>query len=266
MDQPASPLKVTARALLLAERIETSGLERSDLISSAPLAFRVGERGFAAFFRYGIAVLVGLTPIEEDDVLRKVRPRLVGTYDKIEDEAVTVTIDSKGEDAVPPGGPIQLKDLSPARLLVLADILAKTVALGRDEKELSAVFDIIEPLARRLSSEGRTPTKRRDTVRLIGRSLLANHRIAGRVAIDEKPDVLWDRPDLERLYARLEDEYEVKERAFALANKVRVLNETAHALTDLIDTQRSQRLELLIVLLFVAELILSAAQFWFAKG
>ena len=27
----------------------------------------------------------------------------------------------------------------------------------------------------------------------------------------EKPDVLWDRPDLERLYARLENEYELKE-------------------------------------------------------
>ena len=37
----------------------------------------------------------------------------------------------------------------------------------------------------------------------IGQALLAQHRVSGRVAVEEKPDVLWDRPDLERLYARL---------------------------------------------------------------
>ncbi len=36
-----------ARALLLGERIDTSGLERADLVSSAPLAFHVGATGFA---------------------------------------------------------------------------------------------------------------------------------------------------------------------------------------------------------------------------
>ena len=29
----------------------------------------------------------------------------------------------------------------------------------------------------------------------------------------KKPDVLWDNPQLERLHARLADEYELKERA-----------------------------------------------------
>ena len=42
--------------------------------------------------------------------------------------------------------------------------------------------------------------------------------------------MLWDRPDLERLYARLEDEYELKERAGALKRKLDVIVETAHAL------------------------------------
>lgn len=262
----ALPTRVTARALLLAERIDTSGLERSDLISTAPLAFRVGTEGFAAFFRYGVAVLVGLTPIEEDDVLRKVRPRLIGTYERMEDETAALVVHRNTDDQVPPGGPISVQDLTGARLLVIADALAKNVALGRDEREVSAVFDVIEPLARTLSTSGHTPTKRRDLVRLIGKALLANHRIAGRVAIEEKPDVLWDRPDLERLYARLEDEYELKERARTLSNKLSVINDTAHALTDLIDTDRSMRLEATVVILIVAEVCLTLVQLWLNRG
>ena len=48
---PMPPVRCTARALLLGERIDTSGLERSDVISTAPLAFRVGSSGFAVLFR-----------------------------------------------------------------------------------------------------------------------------------------------------------------------------------------------------------------------
>jgi uncharacterized Rmd1/YagE family protein len=54
--------------------------------------------------------------------------------------------------------------------------------------------------------------------------------VSGRVAVEEKPDVLGDRPDLERLYARLEDEYELKERADGLNRKLAVVAETTQAL------------------------------------
>ena len=76
----------------------------------------------------------------------------------------------------------------------------------------------------------------------------------------EKPDVVWDRPDLERLYARLEDEYELKERADALSRKLAVISETAEVLTDMIDTKRSLRLELIIVVLILFEIVITGYQ------
>ena len=76
----------------------------------------------------------------------------------------------------------------------------------------------------------------------------------------EKPDILWDKPHLERLYARLEDEYELKERAEALNGKLTVIAETAQVLTDIIDTRRSLRLEVIIVLLILFEVIMTIYQ------
>jgi uncharacterized Rmd1/YagE family protein len=69
--------------------------------------------------------------------------------------------------------------------------------------------------------------------------------------------VLWDHPQFERLNARLVDEYEIKERAVALARKLRVIDETARALTDIIDTERSMRLEATIVILIVVEILVA---------
>ncbi|MHB2167530.1 RMD1 family protein [Alsobacter sp. R-9] len=255
--QPAQ--RLTVRALLLGDRIDTTGLERSDMISTVPFAFRTGENGFVVLFRYGVAVLGGMSPIEEDDVLRKLGPRVAGPLPRLDDEVAVMELTPERDDQVPPGGPVQVKDWSSGRLLVVADALAKSVALAHNERQVSAVFDVIDPLARDLARDGRVPVNRKSILKLIGEALLVDHRMSGRVAVDEKPDVLWDRPDLERLYARLEDEYELKERSHTLSRKLGVVQETARALTDLIDAQRSVRLEATIVALIVFEILIT---FW----
>ena len=255
-----TPKRLTARALIVGERIDTAGLERPDTISLLPLAFRVGEQGMVALFRFGVAVMVGLSPLEEEDMLQRLQSRVYGERAKGDDETAVLEIAPESGEQKAAGGPIQIKDLSPQRFLVVADALAKTVALARDEREVNKVFDVIEPFAARLAASGRTPFRRRAMLRLIGQALLVQHRVSGRVAVEEKPDVLWDRPDLERLYVRLEDEYELKERADVLKRKLEVIVETAHALTDIIDADRATRLEAAIVLLIVLELIAAIVQ------
>src|SRR5271165_2901449 len=255
-----APTRLTARALIVGERIDTAGLERPDTISLLPLAFRVGVNGLVALFRFGVAVMVGLTPLEEEDTLDKLRARVTGERAKGDDETAVLEISPVGDEQKSSGGPIQIKDLSPQRFLVVADALSKTVALARDEREVNKVFDVIEPFAAQLAATGRPPFRRSAMLRLIGQALLVQHRVSGRVAVEEKPDVLWDRPDLERLYARLVDEYELNERAGVLKRKLDVIVETAHALTDIIDADRATRLEWAIILLIVAELVASVVQ------
>src|SRR5579862_8438319 len=168
------PVRCTARALLLGERIDTAGLERSDVISTAPLAFRVGASGYAVLLRYGVVVLLGLSPIEEDEVLRGIMPRVIGPYAKIEDEVAAIEIAPDRDDQVTTGGPITVKDLTPPRLLVVADVLNKNVALVRDEREVNKVLELIEPFATRLAQTGRAPFNRRRMLRLIGQTLLVH--------------------------------------------------------------------------------------------
>ena len=254
---PAPAPRMRARAVVLGERLDTGGLERSDLINAAPLAFRTGPNGFAVLFRYGVAVLVGLSPVEEDEFLRGLAARVSNPVDPMEEESAVVVIAPEKDEQIAPGGPIVLSDLSPARLVVLADALAKNVALARDERQVSRVFEVIDPFAAELAANGRPPGNRRSMLRLIGQALQVRQRLSGRIEVSEKPDILWDRPDLERLHARLADEYELSERAGALTRKLEVIGDTAQALTDLIDTDRSVRLEAAIVLLIVVEIVIT---------
>ncbi|MES2721630.1 MAG: RMD1 family protein [Pseudomonadota bacterium] len=147
----AAPLPVpqgsdllTARAVVLGERIDTAGLERRDALSTAPLSFRVG-RGRVVVFRYGVTVLIGLDPVTEDEVLRGIRPRVHGQLVLQEEETIRLAAGDEQDEGVQPDGVVRIGALSPDKLLVVADALAKSAALASDERQVAQVFDTIEP-------------------------------------------------------------------------------------------------------------------------
>jgi len=264
MDQPSkSPpggIRTTARAFFVSERLNTSGLERGDVLATTPLAFRVNANGVAILFRYGVVVLIGLNALEEEEFLRGLEQRMTGKFARRDEEIAIVERAADREELIPPGGPISLQSLSPERLILIAEALAKSVVLARHEREVASVFDTTEPFARELAQRGQMRGGRQAILKHIGNALLVRHRVSGPVEVEEKPDVLWDKPHLERLYARLEDEYELKERAESLNRKLAVIAESAQVLTDIIDTRRSLRLEVIIVLLILFEVIMTIYQ------
>jgi uncharacterized Rmd1/YagE family protein len=250
------------RAILVSDRIDTSNPEHENVVAMAPLSYKFGKDGFVTLFRYGVVVMVGLDAEEETALLRSLQPRLIGPIAPREEEIARVEIAPDKEEQIMPGGPIVVKATTPECLIVIADALSKSVALARDEREVAGVFEQVEPFARQLAERGVAYTGRRTILKHIGNALLVQQRVSGRVAVTDKPDVVWDRQDLDRLYARLEDEYELKERAEALSRKLTVIADTAEVLADLIDTRRSLRLEIIIVVLIAVELILAGYQIW----
>ncbi len=257
--------RVTAHALNLGDRINTAGFEK-DALSAVPLALRIGKDGIAVVFRYGVVVFFGTSAEEEAAFLERLSPRIGGRLTPVEEETATIELLGENEDQVAAGGPVQVRDMSLARLLLVSDALAKSVVLAHDEREVAKVFDTIEPFVRELAASGKFFRNRRGILKLIGEALLVQHNVSGRVAIAEKPDALWDRPDLERLYARLEDEYELRQRVDTLNRKLSVVAETADSLADIIDTRRSLRLEIIVVLLIAFEIVIAFYQIYAARG
>jgi uncharacterized Rmd1/YagE family protein len=256
--------QLTAHALQIGDRINTAGFE-GQVLSSAPLAVRVGSAGLAVLFRYGVAVFIGLSADQEAEFLERLHARTFGKISPAEEEWAKIQVANEADETIPVGGPVLVREFSLERLLVVADALAKSVVLGHDERQVTNVFDTIEPFAQELAKFGKTSRDRTDLLKLVGNALLVQHRISGRVAAGEKPDVLWDRPDLERLYARLEDEYELSERVETLNRKLSVISDTAITLSDIIDTKRSLRLEIIVVFLIAFEIVITFYEI-FSRG
>lgn len=255
-DHSEKTVPILVHAALLGDRLTVDRAGQSGVISTAPFCFRKAS-GYVVVFRYGAVVLIGLSLAQEAEILAQFAPA-TSAPGPVEEERLLIELQPGQDEGFLGSGRLQLHELTPAHVLVLADVLAKSVALARYEREIAAVIDTIEPAATRLAASGRVPSARKALLRLIGEALLAQHRVSGRIAFAEKPEILWEHPELERFYVRLEDEYEIIERGTLLNGKVSVVSAAAETFTDLIDTQRSARLEFLIVFLILAELIIAA--------
>ena len=257
MQNELFPTKTTikVRALLLGGRLELKGLESGRVLPALPLMISAGEQGFAVLFRYGAVVLFNVAPVEEVSFLHYLQPLLRDPFESPDTEVTEITIDPDKEERVE-NNVISVKDTAPERLQVVADIFAKSVVLDHYEQRIAGAFDRIEPLADQLQRKGRTDFRDMELLRHIGGTLLIQHTTVGRVEVGEKPEILWERPDLERLYVRLEDEYELHARHVALERKLDLISRTAETLLNLMQHKRSLRVEWYIVILIMAEIFL----------
>jgi uncharacterized Rmd1/YagE family protein len=252
-----APATSVVRAILLGERIDTRGLEEPEPLATAPLALKVEPAGVAVLFRYGVAVLFDVALGEERRFIDRLMPRVVDPYDSPEIDELRVGIRPDADEQIAVDGTLTLRDLAVERAQLVADCLAKSVVLAHYEARIASIFDRIEPLAASLRKRGRPGSQGRHLLRHIGNVLTVQHKMVGRVETGEKPEVLWDHPELERLYVRLADEYELRERDRALDRKLEVISRTVETLLDLVQQSRNLRVEWYIVALIVAELVLS---------
>jgi len=249
--------KIPVRALQLGERIEVKGLEREDAFSASPLAFRTSSTGIAVLFKTGAAVFIGMTPVEEEQLIAALGDRIINPLTERETENVQIVVTPDEDALLSSAGDLQIKVADPDRLLLVAEALAMSVTLAYDERRIGAAFERIDKAAQTLQARRLPPNPQGELLEQIGEALLIQQRLAARVDLDDKPDVLWDHPELERFWARLVDEYDLTQRARAISRKLEVIRGTADTLTDLFATRTSHRLEWYIIALIAFEVVLS---------
>jgi uncharacterized Rmd1/YagE family protein len=249
---------IGVRALLLGDRLDTRALETERMLATAPVAISLPDDSIAVLFRYGVIVLFGATREAEAALIRSIRPSITEPFSAVDEEQARVIIAANAEQLIDPVGNILLRERSVERFQLVADVLAKNLVLTHYEAAIAAIFDRIEPLAETLRKQGRAGARSKELLHHIGNVLAMQHRMVGRVETGEKPELLWEHPELERLYVRLAEEYELRDRDRALDRKLDVISRTVETLLGLVQTRSSARVEWYIVLLIVAELVLAA--------
>jgi uncharacterized Rmd1/YagE family protein len=215
--------------------------------------------GSAFLLRYGALVLVGVPAAEEAALRERLAPRLHAPFERPAEETAWLSPGAE-LDTVDADGTIRLRDLSAPRLMVVADVLAKSVALAQQEATLAEALDRVEPQVAAMRGTGGVPASSRALLRQIGHALQARQRTAVRVEAGDRPDLLWDHPELGRLHERLSDEYEIVERGEALDRKLALIGDTVATLLSIVQGRRGLWLEVAVVVLVGIEVVVTLSE------
>ncbi len=97
---PTAAQQLTAHALLIGDRINTAGFE-GQVLSSSPLAVRVGTNGLAVLFRYGVAVFIGLSAARRRSFSQRLSARTYGRITPAEEEWAKIQVAKEAEEPIP---------------------------------------------------------------------------------------------------------------------------------------------------------------------
>ncbi|MGV8933095.1 MAG: RMD1 family protein [Gallionellaceae bacterium] len=245
-----------ARALLLGDRLDLKQFKLADCLATTPLTLLVDkDGGIAVLFRYGVVVLFGVQSLDESRFIDSLKPLLTNSYSTPETEELDIHCGQKNIGVQ--SGAVSLDEVSLEILQVIADALSKNIVLSQYEKKVANEFDKIEPFAQELATYGKVSAGSRQLLSKIGSMLLIEHRMVGRAEIGDKPETLWNFPQLESLYASLEDEFELIERQSALDRKLGLISDTAQTLADVWDNKQLHKLEWYVIALILFEIVIS---------
>ncbi len=257
--------QITARAFFKGERIDLRTFENSNCLDRMPLTVKVGAEGLVVLQRYGTVVFFNVSAEEEAEFMEKLESWITKAIERPEIEEVQVQLDESVKDQIGKDGTIILENGALERFQTVADILAKSVLLSYYEANIAKAFASIEPIAANFQRQRQTQQPGSELLKHIGNTLMIQQIMVGLVEIEEKPELLWDHPELDRLYLRLEDEYEIRERNRALERKLELISLTATTVLELVQHRSGIRLEWYILGLILVETLLTTYQIFFLR-
>jgi len=247
---------ILARARIIGERLSLKALDQAELLATNPLIMRAGATGCAVLLRYGVIVTVDLSSDEESALLAMLRPHIFEPIHSDISEELPITFRPQVKERLE-GDVLWLRECSAERLQIVAEALGKSVVLNYYEIEISGIFKSIKPFTLGIQGKQVRSPKEEDLLSYISGTLLIQQKMFGIVEVGEKPDPVWDDPSLDRLYLRLEDEYELRERLVILEQKLALISRTVETSLNLLQRNSSHRVEWYIVILIVIEIFLA---------
>lgn len=252
------------RAFLLAEQFNLKSITtKRKTTEGSSVMLAVDASRVAFVFAYGIVVFFSPEDTSEPILYwqEACKPYLSGCFfDTTQEEHLTILTKAASDGFV--AGTCTLSQTTRDHLELIAEVLARSLILEKHEKLLDTRFDQVKPIAKNIIA-GKVHEQRHDLLQYIGANLMAEHDLAGRAAITEKPALLWENGQLEAFYHLLMDEFEIQERQSIVERKMEAISRTAQTYLDVSMHQHDLRLEWYIIILIFIEIVLEVYTIYF---
>ena len=210
--------------------------------------------GDAFFFPYGCAIFWGMEEEEESQLLSRLRPFLANPLDSpTRDESTfhygdTTVIQEEEDEIVLESEDILIK-------LSLSHGLSQSVKLAWFEESVGHTISKAQFLPQELARKGKISLSRKKLSKKIGALFAERNSVNLESDILDTPEFFWRRPKYEPYYIMASEYMDISKRMDILNRRLDVIHELYDILSSELNHRHSSRLELIIILLILIEVV-----------
>jgi uncharacterized Rmd1/YagE family protein len=136
-------------------------------------------------------------------------------------------------------------------------VLAESVALDAFEQEAEKALNQSLYYSKRLMDKGAYITDEKELLKFIGFAATMRQEILSNLYISISPDYIWDDDNLDKIFKKLSDLFDIEERFRSLNMTLNSIQESIEIMIDLLQNKKSHKLEWMIIILILIEILIS---------
>lgn len=233
----------------------------SQVLSADPLVLGLPGHAHVVVLRFGTVVFWNCNGFQSAKVLERIQQVMKVPPPNCEvRESAVVLLDQAEERAN--FKDIWLKSLTLEHIRVISESVGQSVALKHCEVAVSKALKNTTPIVQALQRRGALISSEKSILKTVGFTLAVRDAILAKLSLFDDPAETWQSERLSRLHNLLGEHFDIKKRLSALNEKLTFLSDLNTMLMSLLHNRTSHRLEWVVILLIVTEVIFSSYHFF----
>ncbi len=252
--------RLTVRVEYLESPIELNRLQtqfhKIEVLHPDPLMLRLVDGGHAVVLDFGAVVYWSCSEQACERLRQHVKTVTGRSWPVTEADDTLPVLLGKKEDRVN-FKEVWLQHLSLEHMRIISQALGRSAALRYYERAVARALANSSPVVEDLKERGALAQDSRGILKTIGFTLDIREMILSKLAVLDEPPEAWSSERLSRLHAMLQEHFDFRNRVGTLQAKLDFLADLTQSLTNLLQHRESHRLEWIVVVLIVVEVILA---------
>ncbi|MBL4936816.1 RMD1 family protein [Clostridium sp. YIM B02515] len=153
-------------------------------------------------------------------------------------------------------------EFAPYYLDILSSVLAKSTSLRKIETDTDKLLDSIENVINYLDT-GKFNMSDEEIAKTSAKVLRFKYHTISNLMLLDKPRSAWDNEDIESFFMQVTELFDFKDRYQKITRKTEVLQDITDVFASLTHEKRGTKLEIMVIVLILFELLIAFAEFIF---
>jgi required for meiotic nuclear division protein 1 len=222
--------------------------------SSTELFYHLDDGSHICVLGYGVVAIAGFNATSASEFIKFLKSYSTDFIDKeFKDDFIVHEV--KGKPLKINFNSVELPEITNAALEIIMLNIAQSVSLDFYEDLSNQIGEETGKLTKELEQAGKLKISKTNLLKFIGKTLNIKNSIIDNLYIFDAPEVVWENEDLNKVDETLKKSLDLKMRYRDIDYKLKIVQENLTLFTDLLQNKESNRMEIIVIVLILIEVV-----------